>query len=269
MGVMIGIAVAMGLAILPFATLAGLVSLAVLVWTWGRIGRYFINFGRWIGHWRNFIPLSILGTIHIVVLLLLTFLILPQLKILWIILLVLHLIFTSVCLDFAIIAWTIWFCQWFWPAYRRFLWGRLSWLFGQPQRGKTRQAGGKVGDRSKPITRPPTDRQPPVGSQPPKKRSMLGSLWALMLGKSTKPTRAEPMPSSGPEPGTQPPKKRAPVKRSWFGTLWALMLDFNKPESRQEGETQKKRNLGKHSRQRNVCGRTSLLGDGVGNPEDT
>ena len=224
MAILYGIALMVALVVLPFAMFAGVVGLAVLIWSWGRIGRYFINFGRWVGDWRNFIPLTILGTFHMVVLLLLTFLLLPQLKMLWIILLVLHAIVTMAFLNFAMIAWTIWFCQWFWPKYRRRLWGVFTWLFGRTQRPTPRRAGEARSRKPKPQSKPPPGEQPLVTDRLPSRRSWLGGIWALMLGKPTKPTRAQPVPGSGLEPGTPPPKKKAPVKRSWFVSLWALML---------------------------------------------
>lgn len=216
------IGVVVAVAFLPIAMLMAMASLGLFIWSWGRIGRYFVNLGQWLGDWRNFFPLTILGTLHIIVLVVLMRFLLPQLSILWIILLVLHLVVTVTCLTFAAIAWTVWFCQWFWPKYRRWLWSVSLSLFGR-RRGRSKPRAPAAGSRPKPVTGPSSGIEPKTQRQP-SKRSGLGAFWALMLGKPTKPTRLEPMPGSGPEPGTPPPKKRAPVKRSWFGSFWALML---------------------------------------------
>src|SRR5512137_1325103 len=109
MGILYGIGILVALLVAPFAILAGMASLALLIWSWGRIGRYFVNFGQWVGDWRAFIPLTIIGTAYLLLIVLINYL-LPQLRILWIILLVLHLVVTAVCLLFAMIAWTVWFC---------------------------------------------------------------------------------------------------------------------------------------------------------------
>jgi hypothetical protein len=212
--------VGMVLALLPAILFFGLVGLTLFLWCWNRIGRYFVNFGRWVASWRNFVPLAGCGTFGLIVLVLLIS-ILPQFKLLWIILLVLNVIAAFVCINFALILWMVGLCQWAWPQYRRFVWRSLGWVWDLA--GRQPPAGAKRAGR-RPAVKPPPGEQPLVAQRQPSKRSGLGSFWALMLGKPTKRTRAEPVPSSGPEPGTQPPKKRAPVKRSWFGTLWALML---------------------------------------------
>lgn len=216
MGLLYAIFVMVGIVVLPLAMFLGIVGLAVLIWSWGRIGRYFINLGRWLGDWRNFFPLSVLGTLSMVILLLLTLYVLPRLAILWLAMLIIQAIVTLICLIFATIAWTLWFCQWFWPKYKRWLFGTLARLFGQTRDTKPRRSGVRVGDRAKP-TATPTDRQRP------KRHSVFGSFWALMLGKSAQP--AEPSGSIGAEPSAtvQPPKKKVTIT-SWFGSFWALML---------------------------------------------
>jgi hypothetical protein len=204
---------------LPFVLFFGLVSVAIVIWSWKFIGRYLVNFGRWLGDWRNFVPLSILGVLTLIFL----FIIFPLLglpRIFTLILMVLLLLVTVVIFLFASIAWTVAFSRWFWPRWRRLVWGWFLSLFGS-----LGSSGSKARrKRAKPPGKPSPGTQVPAGGQPPEKRSILSTFWALMLGKPAKPTRVEPVPSSGPEPGTQPPKKRAPVKRSMLGTFWALML---------------------------------------------
>lgn len=172
MGMLIAIGVMVGLAVLPFALLAGMASLALLIWSWRRVGPYCVNFGRWVGDWRNFTPLSILGVLMAMTLVVLIY-ILPQLRIFWIVLLAVHGIVTIVCLTFAIIAWTLWFHRWFWPRFRSYFWRKLAWFLREPQSRRARP-------RSRRYT-PPVNRmrrQDSAGG-----RSRLGEFWALMIGK--------------------------------------------------------------------------------------
>jgi len=210
---------AIAIIVLPLALFFGVVGLAVFIWCWNRIGRYFINFGRWLGSWRNFIPLSILGILSLI----LIAVILPLIgfpRTLLTVLLVLFLVVTIVIMLFALVAWIVRFCQWFWPPYRRFVWSGLSSMWGSLP-----QSGGKSRRRvSKPPARPASDRRPPVGKQQPSKGSPLRSFWALMMGKPSEPARAvEPL-APATEPSTRPPETSTSVKRSWFASFWALML---------------------------------------------
>ncbi|MDM8000340.1 MAG: hypothetical protein QUS33_10145 [Dehalococcoidia bacterium] len=221
-------------AAIPLALFIGLISLALLIWCWGRIGRYFINLGRWVADWRNFLPMTILGTVYLVILVLLWRLILPQASVLWIALLVLHAIVTLVCIFFAAIVWIFWFHQWFWPMYRRWLWGVFAYLFGRGHRrmrvASARPPRASVGGRLATEPMPPTGLAPQ--RRPPRKRSMLAYFWALMLGKPAGPAKpAAPVEAStaGPRPGAE----GAPAKRSWFGTFWALMLGKPQPKRQQ------------------------------------
>jgi hypothetical protein len=220
------ILVALAIILLPPILFFSLIGVALLLYCWRYIGRYIVNFGRWVASWRNFVPLAGCGTFGLIILLLLIQL-LPAFKLLWIVLLVLNVIVAFLCTTFALIMWIVGLCQWGWPRYRRFLWrslGRVWDLVGtQPPAGAKR-----VGPKR--ATKPPSGEQPLVAQRQPSKRSGLGSFWALMLGRPAKPTRVEPVPGSGPEPGMPPPKKRAPVKHSWFGSFWALML--GKPSKR-------------------------------------
>jgi len=249
MGMLYGIAVLVGLLLLPLIIFLGIVGLAILIWSWGRIGRYFVNFARWLADWRNLVPLTVIGTLWAIVLLLLMRLILPQLGILWIILLVLHLIVTLVCLTFAGIGSIVTLLGWFWPRYRRWLWRTVASLFARrPQPIEAARTRRKVGKALKPTGRPPDDREMPADGQPVKRPTMVATFWALMLGKpqpkrrQTRSTRvqtteqtlaqpggraatatAEPGPPEMQGRAARPAKPVAP-KRSWFGALWALML---------------------------------------------
>ena len=211
--------VTIAIVVLPIALFFGIVGLAIFIWCWNRIGRYFINFGRWLGSWRNFIPLSILGVLFLILIVV----VLPIVglsRTLLAVLLVLFLLATIVIFLFALVAWIIRFCQWFWPPYRRLVWSGISSMWGSlPQRsGKSRR---RV---SKPSSGPAPDRHPPVGRQQPSKGSWLGSFWALMMGKPSEPARPIQPLAPVTEPSTRPPKSSAPVKRSWFASFWALML---------------------------------------------
>jgi hypothetical protein len=207
------------IAALPLILFFGLISLAILIWSWGRIGRYLVNLGRWLGDWRNFFPLSILGILFLI-LMLIIFPMLGVPRMLMLVLLIPFLLVTLVIFQFAIIAWIVAGSGWFWPRWRRLVWSGFISIWGSlPSRSS---AGRKK--RAKPPERPSPGTQTPALQQTHRKGSMLGSFWTLMLGNPTKPTRAEPVPGSGPEPGTPPLKKKAPVKRSMLGNFWALML---------------------------------------------
>lgn len=213
------------LIVLPMALFFGIVGLAIFIWCWNRIGRYFVNFGRWLGVWRNFIPLSILGILSLIIVAVI-FPIIGLPRVLIAILLILLILVTVVLFFFALIAWTVWFCQWFWPPYRRFVWRSMSSIWGsvpgQSGKGKSR--------RPRPAAQAPTQKQPP------EKRSGLAGFWALMLGRPPQPAKsaAAAQPGAG---NAQPPREAAPGKRSWFGTFWALMLGKPQPKRQQARPT--------------------------------
>jgi hypothetical protein len=218
--------------VLPLALFLGVVGLAIFIWCWARIGRYFINFGRWLGSWRNFIPLSILGVLFLILIaVILPIIGLP--RTVMAVLLILFLLITVVIFLFALGAWTIRFCQWFWPPYRRSVWGALSSMWGSLPQGSDKSRR-RV---SKPSARPTPDGQAPAGKQQPSKRSALGSFWALMLGKPSEPARRIQPLAPVTEPSTQPPKSSAPVKRSGFASFWALMLGKPHPKSQKARPT--------------------------------
>ncbi len=248
------IAIVMLVAMIPLALFVGIIALALLIWCWARVGRYFINLARWIGHWQNFVPMTILGTIYVLILVVLWQFLLPQLGIVWIVLLLLQVVITIVCFIFAAIAWVFWFHEWFWPKYRRWLWGVIFHLFQQPQTRarRVRPPGPGTGR----PTEPPHGTQPAVRQPLPQKRSMLSSFWDVMLGKP-QPRRRPARPAGaqtteqtlGPsgamaatpaaESGiprvpsrARPDSKQKPVKRSWFSTFWALMLGKPQPKRR-------------------------------------
>lgn len=211
-------------ALVPLALFFGLIGLALFLYCWKYIGRYIVNFGRWVASWRNTVPMAGCGIFGLIVLVLLMQL-LPPFRLLWIILLVLNVIVAVLCTTFALTMWIVGLCQWAWPRYRRFLWrsvGRVWDLAGrQPPAGAKR-----VGPKR--AAKPPSGEQPLVPQRQPSKRSGVGAFWALMRGKPpqrVRPERAEPEPpgaASG--PSAQPPKRKAPVKRSMLANFWALML---------------------------------------------
>ena len=210
------------IAAIPILLFFGLVGLAILIWSWGRIGRYFINLGAWLGDWRNFVPLSVLGVLSLIV----VYVILPIVgvpRIFMLILLILQLLVTLVVFVFALIAWTVALFAWFWPRWRRLVWGGFVSLWGaMPTRS---------GDRRK--RRPGPTAEGPTRKQPPQKRSAPASFWDMMMGKPSKPAK----PAASPQPSVanvQPSRERAPAKRSWFGTLWAFMLGKPQPKRQQQ-----------------------------------
>jgi hypothetical protein len=223
--------VTIAIVVLPIALFFGIVGLAIFIWCWNRIGRYFVNFARWLGSWRNFIPLSILGVLFLILIVV----VLPVIglsRTLLAVLLILFLLATIVIFLFALVAWIIRFCQWFWPPYRRLVWSGISSMWGSlPQRsGKSRR---RV---SKPSSGTAPGKHPPVGRQQLSKGSWLASFWALMMGKPPQP--AEPVASAQQgAANVQPPREGAPARRSWFGTFWALMLGKPQPKRQQARPT--------------------------------
>ena len=213
------IIVMVAIIVLPIALFGSVVGLAIFIWCWNRIGRYFINFGRWLGSWRNFIPLSVLGILS----LLLILIVIPIIGLpgtLMVVLLIPFILVTVVIFIFASVAWTVALCAWFWPRWRRLVWSGALWIWSlMPM--ETRK--GSV-SAPKPTAKPSPDIQPMKGKQPPKKRSMPATLWALMLGKPPQPVKPSEPGEAVSRPGAQPPRKKVLEKRSWFGGFWALML---------------------------------------------
>jgi hypothetical protein len=225
----------MAIVALPLGLFVGLVGLAIFIWCWNRIGRYFINFGRWLGSWRNFIPLSILGVLFLILIVV----VLPVMglsRTILAVLLVPFLMATIVIFLFALIAWTIRFCQWFWPPYRRLVWSAISSMWGSLPQG----SGKRRRRVSKPSAGPPSGRHPPVRKQEASKGSWLSSLWALIMGKPSEPARATQPLAPVTEPTTRPPETSTPVKRSWFASFWALMLGKPQPKRQQAKPTKVK-----------------------------
>lgn len=218
--------------LLPAAFFFGLIGLALFIWSWNRIGRYFVNFGRWMANWRNFIPLAGCGTLGLLVLLVLLA-ILPQLKLAWTVLLILNLIVAFVSTTFALIMWIVALCQWVWPRYRKSVWQFFGWLWNllwraQPASGKRSRHGGTP-PPARPQTEPPPDEQPALpDDRSPRKRSWLGAFWALMMGEPPQTGKAKPQHGARSQAGPQaesrvrPPEKAA--KGSWFSRFWALMI---------------------------------------------
>jgi len=216
---------------LPFVLFFSLVSVAILIWSWKFIGRYLVNFGRWLGDWRNFVPLSVLGVLSLIFL----FIIFPLLglpTIFTLILMGLFLLVTVVFFLFALIAWTVALSRWFWPRWRRLVWGWFLSLFGS-----LGSSGSKARrKRAKPPGKPSPGTQVPASGQPPEKRSILSTFSALMLGKP--PQRAQsPAPAQASNQANVQPPKEAPARRSWFGTFWALMLGRPQPKRQQRRPT--------------------------------
>ncbi len=89
-----------------------------------------------------------------------------------------------------------------------------------PGTGKAGRGKGRPKE-SRPAAKPPADDGPLVGAERHKKRSMLGTFWAIMLGKPAEPTKPV---ESGTEPSARPVENKSRAKRSWFGSFWALML---------------------------------------------
>lgn len=204
--------------VIPVAVFLGMISLAIGIWCWNRIGKYFINFGRWIGSWRNFVPLASFGVFSILVLVVLYRFVSP-LAVFWLILLVLNLIVGVVCTIFAFILWTIRFCEWAWGPYRRSFWRSIGWVW--ELFGRERPAAAKRPGPRRPPVRPASG-EPTSGTQPQKK-SFAGSFMDLIMGRPPEPRRPLAAAEAGPQPRLQPSAKQA-KKQSWLGSFWALLM---------------------------------------------
>ena len=214
-----GLIAAVVIIAVPLVLFFSVVGLAIFIWCWNRIGRYFINFGRWLGSWRNFIPLSFLGILSLIsILVIIPILGLP--RVLMVFFLIVFMLVTVVIFIFAFVAWTVALCAWFWPRWRRLVWSGALWIWSlMPMR--TRK--GSV-SRPKPAAKSSPDIQPTRGKQPPRKRSMPATLWALMLGRPPQPVKPSEPDEAVPKAGAHPARKRTPVNSSWLGGFWALML---------------------------------------------
>jgi hypothetical protein len=221
MGGILGIVVVLAiLIILPIALFFGLVGLTMFLWCWRRVGPYIVNFGRWMGDWRNLLPCGCMVFVNLILVLVVAPLFLPSVfRTLGLLVLVIIMV---ICGTFAMIVLTVRGMRYFWGSYRRRFWRWMNSLWDLvwrrlPETIERRPADSRGGGRKATI-------KPPARKQPSARRSGLGAFWALMLGRPAKSIRVEPVPGSGPEPGTTPPKKRVPVKRSMLGNFWALML---------------------------------------------
>ena len=210
----------------PFLLFFGIVGLAIFIWCWNRIGRYFVNFTRWLGSWRNFIPLSIIGILGLIF----TVVIFPIVglpAVVVAVLLILWVLVTVVIFLFALIAWTLEFSQWFWPRWRKLVWSGFVSIWG------SLPARSGEGQRRRP--KPPAEA--PTQKRPPKKRSGFGNLWALMLGRPPQPAKSVASPQPDATRVQRSSEVAPPAKRSWFGTFWALMLGKPQPKRQQARPT--------------------------------
>jgi hypothetical protein len=235
--------------VLPILLFFGLIGLGLFVWSWRRIGPYFVDFGRWIGNWRNYVPCGCLLFGGIVLLLLVAAILPQQFDILRIILLVLISIILAVCSVFAVIIWSVRLGRWLWSRFRKGFWEYLERLWNM-------LAKGVAGEGTVKVRRPAKGRQPPakagaeptigvgaltVGPKPaarvtpPARRSWLDLswLWASVWGKPRKAARSpkliaksaegqvQPATAAGP---TTPPRVPTKPKAGLRPLMWRLGL---------------------------------------------
>lgn len=214
------------MALVPIFLFFGIIGLAIWIWCWNRIGRYFVNFGRWLGDWRNFVPLSLLGILFFVIIFVLATIGVPTT--LLYILLFPFLLATVVIFFFAFIAWCVAVSGSFWPWWRKLVWSGFVSIFRVLPRGDGGRKRRRVG-----AARPPEGTPPKAdGKKPRAKRSLMDSVWALILGKPSRPAKATEPVEAGATPDVQPPKKRAGAKGSWFGSLWSLVMGTGPTQKR-------------------------------------
>jgi hypothetical protein len=192
------ILVLLALVLLPVVLFFGLVGLALFVWSWRRIGPYFVNLGRWIADWRNLIPLGCLGALAILGIVLFTMILPPELSLLRVILLVMVVLVGFVLAIFAFIVWTVRLAAWFWPRFRRAFWGYLERLWN----GISTEGRAKA-------------RRPGKGQPPP-----------------TKVAPGEPTTDAGPALiGARPaPRGAPPARRSWLDLSWLWASVWGRPQ---------------------------------------
>jgi|GEM_PF-4780252 len=210
------------LVIVPLALFFGIIAVAVVIWSWRRIGPYFVNLGRWSADWRNFIPLSCGGLLGVILLIILAA-VLPA--VLRIPILIVLIVGAVIFIIFATIVWGVRFLHWFWPRYRVRFWNVLQWFWdlvwkGIPGQLERRMPGGPT----------PTRRVPP--KQPLPTRSTGAA--------STQSTTATP---GSPSPDV----RRPPVRRSWLDLEWLWGFIWGKPEQGRVKQPQKKAATGEAS----------------------
>ncbi len=190
--------------IVPLALFLGIVGVAILIWSWRRIGPYFVNLGRWSADWRNFVPLSCVGLVGVVLLIVLAA-VLPS--VLRIPILIVLIVGAVIFIIFATIVWTVRFLHWFWPRYKLRFWNALQWFWdlvwkGIPGQMERRMPGGPSQGR-----RPPPKQ--PLPPRPP-------------TGAATTTAASAPAASS-------PGARRPPVRRSWLDLEWLWRLVWGSP----------------------------------------
>ena len=234
MGLITTVLIIVAVALLPLVLFFSLVGLALFVWSWRRIGPYFVSFGRWVADWRNIIPLGCLGTVGIVAVVLFAAILPPGLSFLRYLLLGLLIAGGVVFTIVALFVWTIRLIAWVWPRFRRGFWGYLEKGYsfalqggtGGQRRGKARRGGQKAPppkaapgepSPSEPGGAPAAGARPMARRAPARKRALLDLswLWALLSGKPRKPDKKVKLtdrPAEAPLQVAAKPKARKMVK---------------------------------------------------------
>jgi len=202
---------------IPLVLFFGVVALAILIWSWRRIGPYFVNLGRWAADWRNFIPLSCVGLVGVLLLILLAAVLPSMLRIPILIVLILGAVLFII---FAAIVWTIRFLHWFWPHYRVRFWKVLQWFWDLAWKGIPGQLERRMPGGPSQVRRPPP-------KQPVPTRPTRGEAAAVQSGTGT---------PGSPQAGA----RRPPARKSWLDLEWLWGLIWGKPEQPSARSTQKK-----------------------------
>jgi hypothetical protein len=206
MDILTTILIIVAVLVLPVILFFGLIGLALFVWSWRRIGPYFVDFGRWIGNWRNYVPCGCLLFGGIVLLVLVAAILPQQFDILRIFLLVVVAIAFSVCSMFAAIIWSIRLGRWLWSRFRQGFWDYLERLWSMVWRGVSSE--GRAGAK-----------RPAAGRRAPTKAAAGRPLAGNVVASS---------------PAGVVPSARAmgPRRRSWLDLSWFWALVWGKPQKK-------------------------------------
>lgn len=202
--------------VLPLFAFLGLISLGIVIWSWKRIGPYFVAFGRWVSDWRNIVPLGCLGFLAIVLTILVAMLLPPELSAARYALLAVVLLVGAIVSFVAAGVWVVRFGSWFWSGYRRSFWNVSGTLYESLWRGMSTGGAGTQGRRragdgkTRMGTPVPQSGEKPGASPGPTARRVPASrrswLFAFIWGRSQQPA----------------PKPRVPVRSSEAETEGAI-----------------------------------------------
>lgn len=235
--------------VLPLLVFMSLICIGIIIWSWKRVGPYFVSFGRWVSDWRNVVPLGCLGVLAIVLTILVAMLLPAELSFVRYVLLGAVLLVVFIVAIVALGVWVVRLASWFWNGYRRGFWDMFERLYetlwtgmsgrrtgtqarrrGRGMQIRTGQAAAQSGEAPAATARPVTR------SVVPTKRSGLDAFWlfALIWGRPRQAVRKPGPLAKSPEAQTQttvvaresttPPRVPTKQKAGLQPLLWRLGL---------------------------------------------